>query len=177
MGTDIHFMRTAISLAESNLKSLDGGPFGCVVVKDGKVLSAESNTVIRDCDPTAHAEMNAIRRAAKRIKSRDLSGCVLYTSSEPCPMCLSAIYWSNIRKVYYGSTKRDAEWAGFADQFILRELKKDLDEQEVTFVQIGAADAMEVFNKWVNSESAFKNESHPAGESRVCSEHNIGKSS
>ncbi len=86
MEEDLRYMRKAILLAEGNLQSLDGGPFGCVIVKDGDVLSAEANTVNRDCDPTAHAEMNAIRKAAKILKSTDLAGCVLYTSSEPCPM-------------------------------------------------------------------------------------------
>ncbi len=156
MDTDRFFMLKAISLAEANLKSLEGGPFGCVIVKDGKLLSAAANTVVRDCDPTAHAEMNAIRKAAKRIKSRDLSGCVLYASSEPCPMCLSAIYWSNINTVFYGNSKRDAEWAGFADEFVLSQLQKDMDDQDITFTRIAASDALAVFEKWVNSEIARK---------------------
>jgi len=113
------FMHYAISLAEENLETLGGGPFGCVIVRDGEELSAEPNTVKRDCDPTAHAEMNAIRQAAQKIGSTDLSDCILYTSSEPCPMRLSAIYWAGIPEVYYGNTREDAERDGFGDQHIV----------------------------------------------------------
>ncbi|WDF67073.1 nucleoside deaminase [Sphingobacterium oryzagri] len=142
------FMKQAIALSEQNLKTLHGGPFGCVVVRDGKVLSAESNSVTADCDPTAHAEINAIRKAAKKIGKADLSGCTLYTSAEPCPMCLSAIYWSNITEVYYGNTKRDAEWAGFGDQFILDELSIKIEDQSVQFTRICASDAIKAFETW-----------------------------
>lgn len=142
-------MRSAIALSEANLKTMDGGPFGCVVVRDGKVLSAEQNTVTRDCDPTAHAEINAIRAAAKKIGKADLSGCIMYTSAEPCPMCLSAIYWSNITQVYYGNTKRDAEWAGFGDEFISEQLGKKIEDQKISFERILASEAIKAFEKWV----------------------------
>lgn len=142
------FMRKAIELAEGNLKSLHGGPFGAVIVRDGKILGSAGNTVTHECDPTAHAEVNAIRRAAKKIGKPDLSGCILYTSAEPCPMCLSAIYWANIKQVYYGNTKRDAEWAGFGDQFILDQLQHPIENQEVKFERILASEAIVSFEKW-----------------------------
>jgi len=150
------FMLKAISLSENNLKTMNGGPFGCVIVRDGKVLSAEANTVTRDCDPTAHAEINAIRAASKSIGKADLSGCIMYTSAEPCPMCLSAIYWSNIAQVYYGNTKRDAEWAGFGDEFITGQLQKKIEEQEITFERIFASEAIKVFEKWISTSSEMK---------------------
>lgn len=149
-------MQRAIGLAEANIKTMDGGPFGSVIVRDGKVLSAEQNTVTRDCDPTAHAEINAIRAASKKIGKADLSGCILYTSAEPCPMCLSAIYWSNITQVYYGNTKRDAEWAGFGDEFITEQLGKKIEDQKINFERILASEAIKAFEKWVASEPDFK---------------------
>ncbi|WP_316809129.1 nucleoside deaminase [Pedobacter agri] len=155
---EIHekFMQRAIGLAEANIKTMDGGPFGSVIVRDGKVLSAEQNTVTRDCDPTAHAEINAIRAASKKIGKADLSGCILYTSAEPCPMCLSAIYWSNITQVYYGNTKRDAEWAGFGDEFITEQLGKKIEDQKINFERILASEAIKAFEKWIASEPDFK---------------------
>ncbi|WP_437919724.1 nucleoside deaminase [Sphingobacterium sp. LRF_L2] len=149
MDTDLTYMKSAILLAEGNLQSPDGGPFGCVIVKDGELISAEANTVNRDCDPTAHAEMNAIRKAAKKIASKDLSGCVLYTSSEPCPMCLSAIYWSNIKSVFYGNTRSDAQRAGFEDEYILDQLKKGNNEQDITFERLCASEAIRAFEQWL----------------------------
>ena len=113
----------AIDLSKKNLKSHHGGPFGAVVVKDGKIIGRASNCVIKNNDPTAHAEIMAIRDACKKIKSYDLSGCELYTSCYPCPMCLAAIIWSNIKVVYYGNTKKDAANIGFRDDFIYEYLK------------------------------------------------------
>ncbi|MBO4637116.1 MAG: nucleoside deaminase [Clostridiales bacterium] len=112
------FMNTAKRLAEDNLRSREGGPFGACIVKDGKVIGKGNNQVLKNCDPTAHAEISAIRDACRRIGSHDLSGCEIYTSCYPCPMCLSAIIWSNIKKVYYGNTKEDAAAIGFRDDLI-----------------------------------------------------------
>lgn len=112
------YMETAIKLSKKNLKSHDGGPFGAVVVKNGKIIGRSSNCVIKNNDPTAHAEIMAIRAACAKIKSYDLSGCELYTSCYPCPMCLAAIIWANIKTVYYGNTKKDAANIGFRDDFI-----------------------------------------------------------
>ena len=116
-------MELAIDLSKKNLKSHHGGPFGAVVVKDGKIIGRASNSVLKNNDPTAHAEIMAIRDACKKIKSYDLSGCELYTSCYPCPMCLAAIIWSNIDVVYYGNTKKDAAKIGFRDDFIYEYFK------------------------------------------------------
>jgi len=118
------FMKIAKELSDDNLKTNVGGPFGACIVKDGKVIGRGSNHVLSNNDPTAHAEVMAIRDACKNINSYDLSDCILYTSCYPCPMCLSAIIWSNIKKVYYGNTKEDAEKIGFRDDYIYNYLKK-----------------------------------------------------
>ena len=112
------YMKIAKDLANDNLKTNAGGPFGACVVKDGKIIGKGSNHVLANNDPTAHAEVMAIRDACKNINSYDLSDCELYTSCYPCPMCLSAIIWANIKKVYYGNTKEDAADIGFRDDFI-----------------------------------------------------------
>jgi len=112
------YMETAIKLSKRNLKTHDGGPFGAVVIKNGKIIGRSANCVIKNNDPTAHAEIMAIRAACAKIKSYDLSGCELYTSCYPCPMCLAAIMWANIKTVYYGNTKKDAGDIGFRDDFM-----------------------------------------------------------
>jgi tRNA(Arg) A34 adenosine deaminase TadA len=117
------YMKEAKELAEENLTTNAGGPFGACIVKDGEVIGRGSNKVISENDPTAHAEIIAIREACKNIGSHDLSGCELYTSCYPCPMCLSAIIWANIKKVYYGNTKEDAAEIGFRDEFIYEYIK------------------------------------------------------
>ena len=117
------YMKVAKELAEENLTTNAGGPFGACVVKDGEIIGRGSNKVVSENDPTAHAEINAIREACKNIGSHDLSGCELYTSCYPCPMCLSAIIWANIKKVYYGNTKEDAAEIGFRDEFIYEYIK------------------------------------------------------
>lgn len=121
MGHD-DFMRQAIALAVENVKN-GGGPFGAVIVKDGRVVATGVNRVVPNNDPTAHAEVNAIRAACVKLGTFNLSGCVLYTSCEPCPMCLGAIYWAHIDKIYYGATQYDAAAVGFDDSFIYRELE------------------------------------------------------
>jgi tRNA(Arg) A34 adenosine deaminase TadA len=112
------YMEVAKNLSEENLKTNAGGPFGACIVKDGKIIGQGANQVLKNNDPTAHAEIVAIRDACKNINSYDLSGCILYTSCFPCPMCISAIIWSNIKTVYYGNTAKDAEEIGFRDYFI-----------------------------------------------------------
>ncbi len=118
------YMKVAKELADDNIKTNVGGPFGACIVKDGKIIGKGSNHVLAHNDPTAHAEIMAIRDACKNINSYDLSGAELYTSCYPCPMCLSAIIWSNIKKVYYGNTKEDAANIGFRDDFIYDFIKK-----------------------------------------------------
>ena len=122
------YMQIAKELADKNLETNEGGPFGACIVKDNKIIGRGANSVILCNDPTAHAEIMAIREACKNIKSYDLSGCELYTTCYPCPMCLSAIIWSNIKKVYYGNTKEDAASIGFRDNEIydfINSLKED----------------------------------------------------
>ena len=129
-------MLRAIELAERNAASVTGGPFGAVVVKDGKVIAEASNTVTVDNDPTAHAEVNAIRKACAALGTFDLSGCELYTSCEPCPMCLAACYWAHIDKVYYAADREDAAAAGFDDSDIYREVALPVDGRKIPFVHI-----------------------------------------
>ena len=117
------FMREAIRLAVENVKQGTGGPFGAVVVKEGKIIAACANTVTPDCDPTAHAEVNAIREACRKLDTFQLGGCEIYASCEPCPMCLGAIYWARPSRVYYASTKEDAALAGFDDSLIYRRIQ------------------------------------------------------
>ena len=118
------YMKIANELSEKNLETNVGGPFGACIVKDGNIIGKGSNHVLGNNDPTAHAEIMAIRDACKNINSYDLSNCELYTSCYPCPMCLSAIIWANIKKVYYGNTKEDAASIGFRDDFIYNYIKK-----------------------------------------------------
>ena len=124
-------MKVANDLAEDNLKTNVGGPFGACIVKDGEIIGKGSNHVLKNNDPTAHAEIMAIRDACNNINSYDLSGCILYTSCYPCPMCLSAIIWSNIKTVYYGNTKEDAASIGFRDDFIYDYIKNNNSNNEV----------------------------------------------
>jgi len=141
------FMRKAIRLSLDNVKK-GGGPFGAVIVKDGKVISAGTNNVTAKNDPTAHAEIDAIRKAAKNLKNFDLSGCELYTSCEPCPMCLSAIYWARISRIYYGNTKKDAAKIGFMDDFIYKELEKPLEKRKLKISQHLRDEALMSFETW-----------------------------
>lgn len=141
------FMRKAIRLSLDNVKK-GGGPFGAVIVKDGKIISTGTNNVTAKNDPTAHAEVDAIRKAAKGLENFDLSGCELYTSCEPCPMCLSAIYWARISRIYYGNTKKDAAKIGFIDDFIYKELEKPLAKRKLKISQHLRDEALMSFETW-----------------------------
>ncbi len=147
------FMTKAISLAEENVKTLQGGPFGAVVVKDGKVVGTGKNMVTRDNDPTAHAEIVAIRNAAKNLGTFDLSGCQIYSSCEPCPMCLGAIYWARFDKLYYAATKDDAARAEFDDSFIYKEFALPKEERSILSVQMMRESAVKVFDEWIKAEN------------------------
>lgn len=146
------FMEVAIDLSDDNFDKNYGGPFGACVVKDGKIIGKGINRVIKNMDPTAHAEIVAIRDACKNIKSHDLSGCEIYTSCYPCPMCLSAIIWANIKKVYYGNTKEDAANIGFRDDFIyeyIEKLSNDIQDKKVLILKsMNRDEAIEVFNRY-----------------------------
>lgn len=141
------FMEKANDLAEKNLKTNAGGPFGACIVKDDKIIGKGNNTVLKDNDPTAHAEINAIRDACKKLNTYDLSGCTIYTTCYPCPMCLSAIIWANIDKVYYGNTKEDAEDIGFRDDFIYDYLK-NMDNDVLKLKCIDREKTIKIFNQY-----------------------------
>lgn len=141
------FMEKANDLAEKNLKTNAGGPFGACIVKDNKIIGKGNNTVLKDNDPTAHAEINAIRDACKKLNTYDLSGCTIYTTCYPCPMCLSAIIWANIDKVYYGNTKEDAEDIGFRDDFIYDYIK-NMDNDVLKLKCIDRVKTIKIFNEY-----------------------------
>ncbi len=146
-------MARAIGLAANNVNGSNGGPFGAVVVKDGKIVGEGGNKVTVQNDPTAHAEIVAIREAAKNLGTFDLSGCEIYASCEPCPMCLGAIYWSHIDKLYYAATKDDAAKANFDDSFIYAEIAKPKDQRQLQSVQLMREDAVKVFEEWIETEN------------------------
>ena len=150
------YMKIAKELANENLKTNAGGPFGACIVKDGKIIGRGSNHVLANNDPTAHAEVMAIRDACKNINSYDLSDCELYTSCYPCPMCLSAIIWSNIKKVYYGNTKEDAADIGFRDDFIYDFIGKlsenKIDNNILELISMDREQTIKEFNKFKNKE-------------------------
>ncbi|MDR1112343.1 MAG: nucleoside deaminase [Bacteroidales bacterium] len=142
------FMREAIRLASQNVETQGGGPFGAVVVKEGKIIAAAANHVTTANDPTAHAEINAIREACKRLNTFDLQGCEIYASCEPCPMCLASIYWAHIDKIYYAGTRHDAEMAGFGDSFIYNELAKSMEERTVPIIKLLHDEGVTPLQKW-----------------------------
>lgn len=144
---DKEFMREAIRLADESVKH-GGGPFGAIIVKDGKVIAGRSNSVTIDNDPTAHAEVNTIREACRRLGTFDLSGCTIYTSCEPCPMCLGSIYWARINRIFYGNTRKDAREINFADDFIYEELERPLYARTVPIVPLLRDEALSSFRLW-----------------------------
>lgn len=152
INTDQQFLQQAIDLAQNNAASANGGPFGAVIVKDGEIIARASNSVTPDCDPTAHAEVNAIRAACKALRTFDLSGCVLYTSCEPCPMCLSASYWAHISRIVYGADRKDAAKAGFDDDFIYREIPLPIQERSIQMSRLLAAESFEPFAQWLAND-------------------------
>ena len=141
-------MRRAISLASQNVREGLGGPFGSVVVKDGEIIGEGTNRVATSCDPTAHAEMLAIRAASAKLKNFDLSGCELYTSCEPCPMCLSAIYWARIERMFYGNSIVEADAIGFSDEFLYKEIALPVHERKLEATRFLESEALESFRLW-----------------------------
>ena len=142
-------MKEAIHVALNGMNQNEGGPFGCVIVKDGKIIGRGNNKVTSTNDPTAHAEVIAIREACKSLNSFQLEGCELYTTCEPCPMCLGAIYWARPEKVYFGSNHMDAANIGFDDEFIYKEIPLPYDKRSIPFEQLGRDFALEPFQKWM----------------------------
>ena len=152
MEKDRIFLTKAIEIA-SNAISEGGGPFGSVIVKDGIIISEAFNRVVLNNDPTAHAEILAIRQASSVLRSHDLDGCALYSSCEPCPMCLGAIYWSGIKKVVYSCDRTDAENAGFSDKLIYNEIKLEPSKRKISFIRLTDSGGEEVFRKWDEMEN------------------------
>ena len=145
-------MKQAILLSKENLSKVSGGPFGAVIVKDGKLISGGSNQVTTHNDPTAHAEIEAIRAACKALNTFSLEGCEIYTSCEPCPMCLSAIYWARIDKIYFANSREDAAELDFDDEFLYREINKENHNRKIPMVQMLREEAIKVFNDWKHKE-------------------------
>ena len=144
----LDFMRVAIEAAVEGTARRDGGPFGAVIVCRGEIVSRAWNRVIRDHDPTAHAEVNAIREACSVLGQVHLEACELYSSCEPCPMCLSAIYWARLGRVYYAATREDADEVGFCDAELYRELARDPRERSIPFIKMELSSAVNVMRDW-----------------------------
>ena len=145
------YMHLAIDLATNNVKN-GGGPFGAVIVRAGQIVGTGVNRVTSNCDPTAHAEILAIREAALFLKTHVLSDCVLFTSCEPCPMCLAAIYWAHITTVYFGNSKIEAQNIGFDDSLIYQQLNYPMQKRAIAMHRVCALDALESFRLWSNTE-------------------------
>ena len=147
---NLYFMKRAIELSRNNIQNNQGGPFGAVIVKDGQIIGEGCNQVTTSNDPTAHAEVVAIRNASKALNNFSLSGCEIYTSCEPCPMCLSAIYWARIDKIYFANTRKDASQINFDDDFLYEEIKLPLEKRKIPSHQILRDEALSVFATWEN---------------------------
>jgi len=144
------FMKEAIRLSEKAVANNEGGPFGCVIVKDDKIVGEGNNKVIISNDPTAHAEVVAIRDACKNLGTFQLEDCEIYTSCEPCPMCLGAIYWARPKVVYFANSRHDASEGGFDDSMIYEELKKPIENRKIPFKQVRMEPAVNAFDQWKN---------------------------
>ncbi len=151
-----HWMEMAISEAMENVVQAEGGPFGAIVVKDGKVIGMGRNSVTSLNDPTAHAEVQAIREACRHLNDFELKGCTIYTSCEPCPMCLGAIYWSRPDAVYYANTKEDAADIGFDDHFIYEQIATPMEDRFIPMKQIQTRDNLLPFNTWRTSNDKIQ---------------------
>lgn len=150
------FMKRAIQLSQLHMQNGAGGPFGAVVVKDGKIIGEGWNQVTSSNDPTAHAEMVAIRNACREMNHYDLAGAEIYTSCEPCPMCLAAIYWARIGKIYFANTRKDAANIDFDDDFLYQEIPKDLKDRKIPMVSCCRDEALEIFKEWQSKQDKIK---------------------
>ena len=149
------FMLRAIQLSIESIQN-NGGPFGCVIVKQNKIISEGFNKVTSTNDPTAHGEIVAIREACKKLNTFNLEGCDLYSSCEPCPMCLSAIYWSHVDKIFYANSRKDAQEIDFDDSLIYSEVKKEINERKIKMIKMNRNEALEAFKIWQNKEDKIK---------------------
>ena len=148
---DAKFMRMAISISEENIDN-GGGPFGAVIVKDGEVIATGANRVVPNNDPTAHAEVSAIRNACSKLGTFNLEGCTVYSSCEPCPMCLSALYWAGVKRICYGNTKDDARNIDFDDSFIYDQLELAYKDRSIKCEHFMRSEALSAFRKWAEKE-------------------------
>ena len=148
-----YFLKRAIELAEEGMDKGEGGPFGAVSVKDREINAQANNKVTSYKDPTAHAEVVAIRKACEKLQDFQLKECILYTSCEPCPMCLGAIYWARPKQVFYALNRQDAAKIGFDDQFVYDEIALDMDERKIPFVNMMREEGLPVFEKWDRKEN------------------------
>ncbi|MEO5967729.1 MAG: nucleoside deaminase [Ferruginibacter sp.] len=153
MTREENFMQQAIDLSLQGINNNDGGPFGCVIVKDDKIIGRGNNKVTSSNDPTAHAEIVAIRDACANLSEFQLEDCEIYTSCEPCPMCLGAIYWARPKVVYYANTREDAAEIGFDDSMIYNEMNTPIENRKIPILPLKRNDALKVFNEWKNKES------------------------
>ncbi|MCB0611287.1 MAG: nucleoside deaminase [Lewinellaceae bacterium] len=153
---DQKFLQLAIELAQTGIDRNAGGPFGAVIVRDGQIIGSGYNRVTSSNDPTAHAEVEAIREACRLIGSFQLDGCTIYASCEPCPMCLGAIYWARPGRVVYACTREDAAAIGFDDDFIYRELETPVSERQIPVFQAMRAEGMRVFEAWKNKRDKME---------------------
>ncbi|MCD6436540.1 MAG: nucleoside deaminase [Clostridiales bacterium] len=147
------FMQEAIEEAKKGITCHEGGPFGAVIVKNGKIISRSHNQVVSHNDPTAHAEMQAIRKACEKLNTFNLKGCEIYSTGEPCPMCYSAIHWARIDKIYYGCSRKDAAEIGFDDQLLYDVLKGQHPDKQIESKQIERKSCLEPFKKWQENDS------------------------
>ncbi|WP_317124811.1 nucleoside deaminase [Arachidicoccus soli] len=145
-------MKVAIALSEKGLTNNEGGPFGCIVVKGDEIVGRGNNKVTSTNDPTAHAEIIAIRDACKNLETFQLEDCEIYTSCEPCPMCLGAIYWARPKAIYYANTRKDASSVGFDDSLIYDEIDMEITKRKIPMIHIEQAEALKVFEHWKNKE-------------------------
>lgn len=150
------FMARALALALENVRSLQGGPFGAVVVRDGEILAEGVNRVTSSNDPTAHAEIIAIREACRKLGHFELKGCEIYATCEPCPMCLGAIYWARLAKIYSAGTAADASKAGFDDFFIYREIRRPARQRKIPMIRMMRAEAQKVLGAWAKQRGKIR---------------------
>jgi guanine deaminase len=141
-------MREAIALSRAGMREGSGGPFGAVIVKDGEIIARGWNQVTSTCDPTAHAEVVAIREAARKLRTFSLAGCEIYTTCEPCPMCLAAVYWARLDRLYFANTRRDAAAAGFDDEAIYQQIPLSISERSIPTQPLLGEEAWAVFEEW-----------------------------
>jgi tRNA(Arg) A34 adenosine deaminase TadA len=152
----IKYLERAIEIARTSMQENKGGPFGCVIVKDDEIIGEGYNMVTTDNDPTAHAEIVAIRNACKKLNTFQLTGCDIYASCEPCPMCLGAIYWARVSKVIYANTRHDAAAVEFDDDFIYKEISADINKRRIPFIHYPHPKAKEVFDDWMANQHKMK---------------------